>query len=60
MEELIVTNQPTLQFLRKSTSFLYNTGTSFRLSDVILMGNDNTEFSYNRAQSGAALYLIDS
>ena len=44
----------------KSTSFLYNTGTPIRLSDVTLVGNGYTEFSYNRAQSGAALYLIDS
>ena len=60
MEDLIITNQPTLLFLGKSTNFLHNVGTPIRLSDVILVGNDNTEFSYNKAQSGAALYLTDS
>ena len=60
MEDLIITNQPTLLFLGQYTNFLHNTGTPIRLSDVILVGTDNTEFSYNKAQSGAALYLTDS
>ena len=60
MEDLIITNQPALLFLGRSTNFLHNAGTPIRLSNVILVGNDNTKFSYNRAESGAALYLIDS
>ena len=60
MEDLIITNQPALLFLGQSTNFLHNAGTPIRLSNVILVGNNNTEFSYNIAQSGAALYLMDS
>ena len=60
MEDLVLRNIPSYLFLGKSTSFVYNSGTPIRLSDVILIGNGNTEFSYNVAQSGAALYLIDS
>ena len=60
MEDLVITNRPALLFLGQSTKFLHNTGTPIRLSDVILVGNNYTEFSYNRAQSGAALYLTDS
>ena len=60
MEDLVITNQPSLLFLGQSTNFSHNAGTPIRLSDVILMGNGNTEFSYNRAQSGAAFYLTDS
>ena len=60
MEDLVLTNVPSYLFLGKSTKFLYNSGTPIRLSDVILVGNENTEFSYNVAQSGAALHLTDS
>ena len=60
MEDLLFTNKPTLLFMGKSTNFLHNTGTAIRLSDVVLVGNGHTEFRYNVAQSGAALYLTDS
>ena len=60
MEDLLFTNKPSLLFLGQSTNFLHNTGTAIRLSDVVLVGNGNTEFKYNVAQNGAALYLTDS
>lgn len=44
----------------QSTTFLNNTGTAVRLRNVILVDNGYTEFRYNRAQSGAGLYLMDS
>ena len=60
MEDIVITNKPSFLLLGQSTSFLNNTGTAIRLSDVVLVGNGNTEFSHNIAQSGAALYLTDS
>ena len=46
MEDLVLRNIPSYLFLGKSTSFLCNSGTPIKLSDVILVGNGNTEFSY--------------
>ena len=60
MEDLVLTNVPSYLFLGQSTKFLNNSGTPIRLSNVILVGNGNTEFRYNVAQSGAALHLTDS
>ena len=60
MEDLVITNKPSFLFLGQSTIFLNNTGTAIRLLDAILVGNGNTIFSHNIAQSGAALYLTDS
>ena len=60
MEDLVFANKPSLLFLGQSTNFLHNTGTAIRLSDVVLVGNGHTEFRYNVAQNGAALYLTDS
>ena len=60
MEELEMLFKPLLLYLGKHTKFLNNTGTAIKLSDAALVGIHNTEFSYNRAESGAALYLTDS
>ena len=60
MEELEMLFKPLLLYLGKHTKFSNNTGTAIKLSDAALVGIHNTEFSYNRAESGAALYLTDS
>ena len=60
MEDLVITNTPPFLVLGKSTNFSNNTGTAVRLSDAILVGNEDTEFRRNRAESGAALYLTDA
>ena len=60
MEELEILFQPLLLYLGKDTKFINNTGTAIKLSDAALVGIGSTEFRKNRAESGAALYLIDS
>ena len=60
MDSIEIINRPLMLYLGKSTNFSNNSGTAIRLSDGLLVGNENTEFRYNRASNGAALYLIDS
>ena len=60
MEDLIIKNTYSVLLLGKATKFLNNSGTAITLSDSILVGNENTKFMHNRAESGGGFYLIDS
>ena len=60
MEDLVIRNTYSILLLGKTTKFINNSGTAVRLSNSVLVGDGNTIFMCNRAESGGGLYLIDS
>ena len=47
-------------FLGLNGEFTNNTGSSLKLSNMILVGVDSVLFQHNKADAGAAIYLINS